>query len=231
MRTPSKGVVTSEVEEWEDGRGGRWLGVGSRAGSRTRDLNLAAESRMTNLDKIVIRTRVTHHDSGSADHDLIMIRDMMAAAARKSNLAFVCPADSFLRHLLTVLSSLDTMAKSSSNKRKQASQPASAHPHKKPAAVVSAAAPASTPADNDDDTLLAGLLYPDELEASIDVLRTLAANPELMKIGSTKSLNGGQVKAFKSAMWDCWRAMGEVSGTGAFDLPPVPSSLAPKLIP
>lgn len=158
------------------------------------------------------------------NYDLIVMshHDFSVLQESQTSLSSAPPAPSSDTFLL--LSPLDTMAKSSSNKRKQASQPANTQPHKKPAAVVSAAVIASTPAD-DDDTLLAGLLYPDELEASIDVLRTLAANPELMKVGSTKSLNGGQVKAFKSAMWDCWRAMGEVTGTGAFDLPSVPSLL------
>jgi hypothetical protein len=116
-----------------------------------------------------------------------------------------------------------TMAKSSSNnkKRKAASQSTakSPTPAKKASTAGAASAAAAEPTvasaavvgRDVDDSLIGGSIYPEELEAAIEVLRALAAQPELMKAGKG---GGGLIKSFKGAMWDCWRALGEVSGTG-----------------
>lgn len=119
------------------------------------------------------------------------------------------------------------MAKSSSNnKKRKAVPPQAGAPAKKPtpggslSSAASAAQPTGSsttpaPAAADDDGMIGGTIYPEELEAAVEVLRALAAQPELMKAGKG---GGAGMKAFKGAMWDTWRALGEVSGTGASPL-------------
>ena len=146
-----------------------------------------------------------------------------ATAARCSEKFEPLPPDPATVLLITphsTCSFISTMAKSSSNnkKRKSAPQPTakSTAPAKKASTAGGAAAavtqPTASAADQDaDDGLIGGSFYPEELEAAIEVLRALAAQPELMKAGKG---GGGLIKSFKGAMWDCWRALGEVSGTG-----------------
>lgn len=114
------------------------------------------------------------------------------------------------------------MTKSSSNNKKRKAVP---QPSAKSTALAKKASTAGTGPfaaqphtsgvaiipEADDDGLIGGSIYPEELEAAIEVLRALTAQPELMKAGKG---GGGLIKSFKGAMWDCWRALGEVSGTG-----------------
>jgi type 1 glutamine amidotransferase len=106
------------------------------------------------------------------------------------------------------------MAKAASNKKRKA-QAAANQPTKKPATAATAVDVSNSDIDQaskpttTDDNLIAGLVFPEELEATIEVLRTLAENPAALR--SSKDLKG-----FKGAMWDCWRGLQEASGTGTY---------------
>lgn len=88
------------------------------------------------------------------------------------------------------------MAKPSNKKRKAAQH--TAQPVKKQHA---------DPVPQEEEELIGGLIFGDELQSTVDVIQTVAQNPSLLK---SKTM-----KPFKSAMYDCWRSMQEVSGTGS----------------
>ncbi|CED83925.1 Prolyl 4-hydroxylase, alpha subunit [Phaffia rhodozyma] len=99
-----------------------------------------------------------------------------------------------------------------SNKKRKASQQPSNTGKKQHAEAIS-----STPATHEqaelkdaqsgaEEELIGGLIFGEELDSTVEVLQTLAQNPAILK---SKSM-----KPFKSAMYECWRSMQEVSGTG-----------------
>lgn len=100
------------------------------------------------------------------------------------------------------------MAKSSTanKKRKSGTQPSQSQPSAKRPALPATNGASAHPANDDDEGMVGGLLLPEELETAVDVLKTLSGNPDLFK--------GKELKAFKGALWDVWRSMGEATGTG-----------------
>lgn len=112
------------------------------------------------------------------------------------------------------------MAKPNNNNKRKAASSSSASANKKAASnnskkEVAAAPPPSS--IEDDEALIGGVIFPEELESTIEVLTALSSNPELLK--------KKEMKGFKGAMWDCWRALQETTGTGPF-LPPLSSSFS-----
>lgn len=114
---------------------------------------------------------------------------------------------------LANLTSLFTMAKASNNNKRKANGGSAGSAAKKAATtgpkkvvVEAVAAPA---AEDDDSDLIGGVIFPEELESTIEVLTAISQNPEMLK--------SKQLKGFKGAMWDAWRALQETTGTGPYD--------------
>ncbi|KAL7416706.1 hypothetical protein BDY24DRAFT_433048 [Mrakia frigida] len=96
----------------------------------------------------------------------------------------------------------------SNNKRKAASSNSTASANKKASKPNSKKVEQVVEAEVEDSSdLIGGVIFPEELESTIEVLTALSQNPEMLK--------SKQLKGFKGAMWDCWRALQETTGTGS----------------
>jgi hypothetical protein len=60
---------------------------------------------------------------------------------------------------------------------------------------------------SNEDSMLGGLLYEDELETTTETLTLLAKNPSLIGLKA--------LKPFKTAVYDYWRVAHETTNTGA----------------
>ena len=64
-----------------------------------------------------------------------------------------------------------------------------------------------TPAATDDEELVGGLVYNDELDTTLETLRTISQNPELLK--------SKQLKPLKAGVYEMFRVMNEENSVGA----------------
>jgi hypothetical protein len=104
-----------------------------------------------------------------------------------------------------------SMAKptAASKKRKQQASKSNAAPANKKANTAQPLATTdleTVPLEHDTSDLIGGMLLPEEVESTIDVLQMVSKNPEVLKLKELKGLKG--------ACFEAMRMIKEVSGEG-----------------